>query len=141
MKFSNNDFQNLKLNSLPTKQFSLFVVDFLDTEIKMTTQFDEFKNFLQRVQLLNMSPNDLNQPEQQSSAPEYLTTTYLNLPPKPQEDQLIFDDEKEMTNIKVTVGIDEDLKMILEMDPSIMDLGDGNLDQPKVLGLPPITGG
>lgn len=99
-----------------------------------TTQFDEFKNFLQRVQLLNMSPNDLNQSS---------TTSYLNLPPKTTIDEqtIGFNDEKEMKNIKVTVGIDEDLKMILEMDPSIMDLGDGNLDQPKVLGLPPITGG
>lgn len=28
-----------------------------------------------------------------------------------------------LANIKVTVGIDEDLQMILEMDPSIVDLG------------------
>lgn len=101
----------------------------------MTAQFDEFKNFLQRVQLLNMTP-------QHHSAPE-TTNTFLNLPPKnqPISENCSFDDDKEMTNIKVTVGIDEDLKMILEMDPSIMDLGDGNVDQPMVLGLPPITGG
>lgn len=28
----------------------------------------------------------------------------------------------DLTNLKVTVGIDEDLQMILEMDPSIVDL-------------------
>lgn len=48
--------------------------------------------------------------------------------------------------VKVTVGIDEDLRLILEMDPSIVDLGGQwthALDrQPaRVLGLPPITGG
>lgn len=123
MKFFNNDFQNLILDfSLPINFSAVFFF------VTMTTQFDEFKNFLQRVQFLNMSPKE--------PPPEY-----LNLPPKTNDDELNFIDEKEMTNIKVTVGIDEDLKMILEMDPSIMDLGDGNLDQPKVLGLPPITGG
>lgn len=57
------------------------------------------------------------------------------------------------SNIKVTVGIDEDLQMILEMDPSIVDLGvdvigctPATITQspcitPKTLGLPPITGG
>lgn len=55
--------------------------------------------------------------------------------------------DKEYTQIKVNVGIDEDLKMILEMDPSLMD-GSGSLekavepsslvaDTPKVMGLPP----
>lgn len=46
-----------------------------------------------------------------------------------------------MTSIKVTVGIDEDLKMILEMDPSIVDLGGTTVEEPKICGLPPITGG
>lgn len=56
-----------------------------------------------------------------------------------------------LTNIKVTVGIDEDLQMILEMDPSIVDLGvdvigctpakiSPNLT-PTSYGLPPILGG
>lgn len=50
--------------------------------------------------------------------------------------------DENMTNIKVTVGIDEDLKMILEMDPSIVDLGGTpTASEPKVLGLPPISGG
>lgn len=57
------------------------------------------------------------------------------------------------SNIKVTVGIDEDLQMILEMDPSIVDLsvdiigctpaniGQSPCNTPKMYGLPPITGG
>lgn len=45
---------------------------------------------------------------------------------------------KEMKkNIQVMVGIDEDLKMILEMDPEIVDLG---VVEPKVMGLPPLSG-
>lgn len=51
---------------------------------------------------------------------------------------------KEMKkNIQVMVGIDEDLKMILEMDPEIVDLGNvaKTTADPKVLGLPPLTGG
>lgn len=49
-----------------------------------------------------------------------------------------------MKSIKVTVGIDEDLKMILEMDPSIVDLGGTptvEVDDSKFYHLPPITGG
>lgn len=45
-------------------------------------------------------------------------------------------------NIQVMVGIDEDLKMILEMDPEIVDLGgvEKNTAEPKVMGLPPLSG-
>lgn len=53
-----------------------------------------------------------------------------------------------LKQIKINVGIDEDLKMILEMDPSIVDDLDAGLDAcahivegPKITGLPPITGG
>lgn len=53
--------------------------------------------------------------------------------------------EKEYTQIQVNVGIDEDLKMILEMDPSLMDVtiekavehSSQVVDCPKILGLPP----
>lgn len=47
--------------------------------------------------------------------------------------------EKEFTQIQVNVGIDEDLKMILEMDPSLMDETDVEkaVDGQKILGLPP----
>lgn len=63
------------------------------------------------------------------------------------------DDNFNFSNIKVTVGIDEDLQMILEMDPSIVDLGVDVIGctpavitqspciTPKTFGLPPITGG
>lgn len=53
---------------------------------------------------------------------------------------------KELTQIQVNVGIDEDLKMILEMDPSLMDETVIEkaveptahvVDGPKILGLPP----
>lgn len=45
-------------------------------------------------------------------------------------------------NIQVMVGIDEDLKMILEMDPEIVDLGglEKPTAEPKVMGLPPLSG-
>ncbi|XP_017155616.1 microphthalmia-associated transcription factor isoform X1 [Drosophila miranda] len=47
------------------------------------------------------------------------------------------------TNIRVTVGIDKDLEMILEMDPSIVDLGDISTEttEPRIVGLPPLSGG
>ncbi|ALC48077.1 Mitf [Drosophila busckii] len=46
------------------------------------------------------------------------------------------------TNIRVTVGIDKDLEMILEMDPSIVDLGNvENITETRIVGLPPLTGG
>lgn len=53
------------------------------------------------------------------------------------------DAEMSMKSIKVTVGIDEDLKMILEMDPSIVDLGGTpvDVDDRKLFRLPPLTGG
>lgn len=45
-------------------------------------------------------------------------------------------------SIQVMVGIDEDLKMILEMDPEIVDLGglEKSTAEPKVMGLPPLSG-
>lgn len=61
-----------------------------------------------------------------------------------------YDGNFNYSNIKVTVGIDEDLKMILEMDPSIVDLCSdiigctpANLARPdaRKIGLPPISGG
>lgn len=61
------------------------------------------------------------------------------------------DNNFNLSNIKVTVGIDEDLQMILEMDPSIVDLGVDVIGctpatispshTPKAYGLPPILGG
>lgn len=55
------------------------------------------------------------------------------------------DSDMSMKSIKVTVGIDEDLKMILEMDPSIVDLGGTptyvDVDDRKFSRLPPLMGG
>lgn len=64
------------------------------------------------------------------------------------------DENFNISNIKVTVGIDEDLQMILDLDPSIVDLGVDVIGctpatispthTPKTLGipgLPPIMGG
>lgn len=49
------------------------------------------------------------------------------------------------SNIRVTVGIDRDLDMILEMDPSIIDSNDisniKNSPETKTLYLPPSIGG
>lgn len=43
------------------------------------------------------------------------------------------------SSVKVTVGIDEDLQMILEMDPSIVDYGSTpTITEPKLKGLPPL---
>lgn len=51
-------------------------------------------------------------------------------------------------NVRVNLGIDEDLRMILEMDPSIIDLGNASLqdygppNQVDIIrGLPPKSGG
>lgn len=54
--------------------------------------------------------------------------------------------DTQMRNLRVHFGIDEDLKMILEMDPSIIDLGvpnvqDYNPKPARVVGLPPKSGG
>lgn len=53
-----------------------------------------------------------------------------------------------MRNVRVNLGIDEDLRMILEMDPSIIDLGNASLqdygppNQVDIMrGLPPKSGG
>lgn len=59
------------------------------------------------------------------------------------------DSNKPMRNVRVNLGIDEDLQMILEMDPSIIDLGiSSNVqDYPspkepdKIIGRPPKSGG
>lgn len=51
-----------------------------------------------------------------------------------------------MRNVRVNLGIDEDLRMILDMDPSIIDLGNTNMQEyapvnNAVAGLPPRFGG
>ncbi|KRF85374.1 microphthalmia-associated transcription factor isoform X2 [Drosophila virilis] len=122
----------------------------------------EFQEFLRRVQTLQMSPIQMDPngyPEQeQQLAPrgqqynqsptdvevgvEPSTLMELDEP----DDKRPSSNQKPMstTNIRVTVGIDKDLEMILEMDPSIVDLGDITVSETRenrVMGLPPVTGG
>ncbi|ACY70484.1 hypothetical protein DVIR88_6g0021 [Drosophila virilis] len=122
----------------------------------------EFQEFLRRVQTLQMSPIQMDPngyPEQeQQLAPrgqqynqsptdvevgvEPSTLMELDEP----DDKRPSSNQKPMstTNIRVTVGIDKDLEMILEMDPSIVDLGDITISETRenrVMGLPPVTGG
>lgn len=150
--------------------------------------FDEFQEFLKRIQVLRMSnatvamnaldtvdetlPTNTNgsyqsQPRpahdvmanvQHHSAPEILQISnrndnwdgYMDADGLAPDNTWQYDRNLAttsafqppiMTSIKVTVGIDEDLKMILEMDPSIVDLGGTAVEEPKIIGLPPITGG
>lgn len=53
--------------------------------------------------------------------------------------------ENIIPSIRVNVGLDADIKMILDMDPSIVNFGFDTIDDVKnnknVLGLPPKTGG
>lgn len=148
--------------------------------------FDEFQEFLKRIQVLRMSNSAVNMnaldnigetvptngsyqsqqrptadvTHQHHSAPEILRRNessdnwdgYMesdgvtSTEPSWEYDRNVaststFHQQPAMTSIKVTVGIDEDLKMILEMDPSIVDLGGTTVEEPKIIGLPPITGG
>lgn len=45
------------------------------------------------------------------------------------------------TPVKISVGIDDDLQMILDLDPGIVDLGSTPTTEPKIVGLPPLAGG
>lgn len=52
--------------------------------------------------------------------------------------------EEAQETVKVQVGIDDDLQMILDLDPSIVDLGSTptiTITDQTVTGLPPISGG
>lgn len=91
---------------------------------------DEFKEFVKMVRVLRMS-NKADSRSSPSSSPNKIATTSIN-----------------RTNFRFTVGIDDDLQMILEMDPAIVDLGGGSAYMlptaaaaPRTLGLPPISGG
>ncbi|KRK05015.1 uncharacterized protein Dyak_GE14571, isoform E [Drosophila yakuba] len=136
----------------------------ISTEVKMDKKemvapiiekhVPEFQDFLKRVQTLQMSHNDLvNQPNICSSmdievGEEAPTTSYADNIDKCPLSVLRTSDcncvPLGMTNIRVTVGIDKDLEMILEMDPSIVDLGDISIAEtaePRIVGLPPLSGG
>lgn len=82
----------------------------------------------------NLLPSDTG--DQQLPSPNYENTSEAR-----RQNQ----NDKEFTQIQVNVGIDEDLKMILEMDPSLMDVtlekaveqSSRVVECPKILGLPP----
>lgn len=114
----------------------------------------EFQEFLKRVQTLQMSPSQSQQQQQQEQMSPLVADIEVGVEPT----TLMELDElnavstslqsrvnnKSTTNIRVTVGIDKDLEMILEMDPSIVDLGDITLKETtdtRVFGLPPLAGG
>ncbi|XP_043657332.1 microphthalmia-associated transcription factor isoform X1 [Drosophila teissieri] len=115
----------------------------------------EFQDFLKRVQTLQMSHNDLdNQANICSSmdievGEEPPATSYADNIDKACPLSVLRTSDCNcmplgMTNIRVTVGIDKDLEMILEMDPSIVDLGDISIaetTEPRIVGLPPLSGG
>lgn len=121
-------------------------------------RLQEFQEFLKRVQTLQMSPTII---ENLESADNYFMPTPIEVGVEPS--MLMELDEKDAiamkgsptiakrsnfnsnsANIRVNVGIDKDLEMILEMDPSIVDLGDisaGETTESRVVGLPPLAGG
>lgn len=97
------------------------------SETLMTNQYNEDYAINQTSDYGNQSQSLINQ--NQSTVRDKLSNDMA-------------ESDMSMKSIKVTVGIDEDLKMILEMDPSIVDLGGRpTVDDRKFFGLPPITGG
>lgn len=126
---------------------------------KMTTDTDsqrilEFQDFLRRVQTLQMSQNEKQEVENNpssipievgeeplstiSSKDDNMNITSLHPYSMLRSSQIHCEST---TNIRVTVGIDKDLEMILEMDPSIVDFDDTEAIAPRIVGLPPLSGG
>ncbi|KAH8269813.1 hypothetical protein KR018_012105 [Drosophila ironensis] len=140
-------------------------IDNLNSELSMSyNQIREFQDFLRRVKTLQMSQIGVCEPldleiDRSKIYTSYSTAVEIGEEPslKSESESILNDspitkaqinDEGNVssatTNIRVTVGIDKDLEMILEMDPSIVDLGDISLTEttePRVLGLPPLSGG
>ncbi|XP_064537738.1 microphthalmia-associated transcription factor isoform X2 [Drosophila montana] len=137
-------------------------------------RLQEFQEFLRRVQTLQMSPIQMDPngyPEQQQQVAQaqvaprgqqynqlaadievgvepsaLMELDELDAAAASNDKRPSGSEHKLMsaTNIRVTVGIDKDLEMILEMDPSIVDLGDITVSETResrVMGLPPVTGG
>nr|XP_017022585.2 microphthalmia-associated transcription factor isoform X1 [Drosophila kikkawai] len=114
----------------------------------------EFQDFLRRVQTLQMSQNEQHDEESNQNSMaievgEEPSTTICSENDKmnirslypysmPLSSQIFCESTK---NIRVTVGIDKDLEMILEMDPSIVDFDDTQVIEPRIVGLPPLSGG
>lgn len=58
------------------------------------------------------------------------------------DDSCAHSTQKTAGNVKVNVGIDEELKMILDLDPDIIDLGSSLTKPVDILsGFPPFSGG
>lgn len=119
-------------------------------------RLQEFQEFLKRVQTLQMSPTTTSN---LGSEDNYFFPAPIEVGVEPSM-QMELDEKYAITikgstiaknnfnsnsaNIRVNVGIDKDLEMILEMDPSIVDLGDisaGETTEPRIVGLPPFAGG
>ncbi|XP_017002765.2 microphthalmia-associated transcription factor isoform X2 [Drosophila takahashii] len=122
----------------------------------------EFQDFLRRVKTLQMSHIEPNENQDlifhQPNLPSFTSIEVGEEPPTiPEADNIGKANPSSVpssnecdympmatTNIRVTVGIDKDLEMILEMDPSIVDLGDISIaeaTEPRIVGLPPLSGG
>lgn len=105
----------------------------------------EFTDFLRRVQTLKMSQRSCSAGIEIGEEPSLLNERHhydTNISCSSSKELL--NDDEVTKNIRVTVGIDKDLEMILEMDPSIVDLGDITLadtTEPRIVGLPPLSGG
>ncbi|XP_017110490.2 uncharacterized protein LOC108134617 isoform X1 [Drosophila elegans] len=119
----------------------------------------EFHDFLRRVQTLQMSHIEANKNQDLIvNRPNMCSSTAVEVGEEPATSSEADNIDMEYphltseceympvatTNIRVTVGIDKDLEMILEMDPSIVDLGDISIAEtaePRIVGLPPLSGG
>ncbi|XP_034481341.1 putative uncharacterized protein DDB_G0279653 isoform X2 [Drosophila innubila] len=127
-------------------------------------RLQEFQEFLRRVQTLQMPSMDTDREIIPNAEGDQQSNPLIEVGVEPStlmefdeiNASMIEKEEKPIikkqtinsnssTNIRVTVGIDKDLEMILEMDPSIVDLGDiavrETTDYTRVVGLPPLTGG
>ncbi|KAH8236297.1 hypothetical protein KR032_000895 [Drosophila birchii] len=123
----------------------------------MTTDSErilEFQDFLRRVQTLQMSQHEKHNDEriQSSMAIEVgqepsttissennnMNVRLLQPNSMPLSSEIHCESTK---NIRITVGIDKDLEMILEMDPSIVDFEETEAIEPRLVGLPPLSGG
>ncbi|SPP88925.1 Hypothetical predicted protein, partial [Drosophila guanche] len=128
---------------------------------KSDNHLQEFQEFVRRVQTLQMSRTADSEKEDSVANPSTYSSSFpieIGVEPSmlmelddidsvaPFSGWSSRDNQSKSTattNIRVTVGIDKDLEMILEMDPSIVDFGDisSETTEPRIVGLPPLSGG
>ncbi|KAH8325416.1 hypothetical protein KR067_008502, partial [Drosophila pandora] len=105
----------------------------------------EFTDFLRRVQTLKMTQCSCSADIEIGEEPSLLNESHhYDTDISCSSSKELLSEDEVTKNIRVTVGIDKDLEMILEMDPSIVDLGDITLadtTEPRIVGLPPLSGG